>query len=164
MMTRDNKKKRWLRMLAFAMLLTASVILRPASSRGSDLGFRVGYFFDAQALSIGMEVLNSLDNHSQWYFNPNVEMAMGDERNVAAFNGDFHYDLDSTSNTAVWLGAGPALLITDPDGRGGDTEVDPALNMFVGLGAKTGTYRPFIQMKGIISDNSDAALAVGIRF
>jgi hypothetical protein len=162
-MTRDTRK-RGLRTPALLVLLIASTTLSPATSRGSDLGMRVGYFFDAQALSIGMEVLNSIDSRSQWFFNPNVEMAMGDERNVAAFNGDFHYDLETNTDTAVWLGAGPAMLITDPDGRGDDTEIDPALNLLFGAGAKTGSYRPFIQLKGILSDQSDAALSVGLRF
>lgn len=52
LMSRDIKK-RWLRMLAFAALVTASVILRPAHSRGSEL-------------------------------------TLGEERNVAACNGDLY--------------------------------------------------------------------------
>lgn len=112
--------KRLLRIVGFGLLLTAAVILRPNGSRASDVGFRVGYMFDAEALSVGMEYLNSLDNSNEWFFNPNVELGMGDERNVAAFNGDFHYDFDTQS--------------------------------------------PFAQVKGILSDNSDLALAVGIRF
>lgn len=82
---------------------------------------------------------------------------------MAALNADFHYDFNTSTNTAAWVGAGPALLIIDRDFRS-DNEVDPALNLLIGVGAKTGTYRPFIQGKGILSDNSEAALAVGIRF
>jgi hypothetical protein len=41
LMTRDINK-RWLRVLGFAALLAASVVLRPGSSRGSDLGVLVG--------------------------------------------------------------------------------------------------------------------------
>lgn len=159
-----DTKKRWLRIIGFGLLISAAVMLRPHGSRASDVGFRVGYMFDAEALSVGMEMLNSLDSHNAWFFNPNVEIGMGDERNVAAFNGDFHYDFDTQSNTAVWAGAGPALLITDPDRNNQDTEVDPGLNLLLGVGAKSGTYRPFAQVKGIVSDHSDVALAVGIRF
>jgi hypothetical protein len=65
---------------------------------------------------------------------------------------------------AVWAGAGPGLLIIDRDRFVDDTEVDPALNLLMGFGAKTGTYRPYVQGKGILSDNSEAALAVGVRF
>ena len=162
-MTR-SKQTRWLRMLALATLAAAAAFLRPAASRASDVGLRMGYYFDAQALSLGMEYLTSFDDRNAWFFNPNVELAVGDERNVAAFNGDFHYDFETNSDTAVWVGAGPALLITDYERRGADTDLDPALNLLFGLGAKTGTYRPFAQLKGIVSDNSDVALSVGIRF
>ena len=159
-----DTKKRLLRIVGFGLLLTAAVILRPNGSRASDVGFRVGYMFNAEALSVGMEYLNSLDNSNKWYFNPNVELGMGDERNVASFNGDFHYDFDTQSDAALWVGAGPAMLITDPDGSGQDNDIDPALNLLMGVGAKTGTYRPYAQVKGVLSDNSDLALAVGIRF
>lgn len=161
---RETRKRcvRIMRIIGFGLLATAAVALRPTGSR-ADVGARVGYMFDAEALSIGMEMLNSLDSNHEWYFNPNVEMAMGDERNVAAFNGDFHYDFDTQSDTAVWVGGGPAMLITDPE-RDADTDVDPALNLLMGLGAKSGQYRPYAQVKGILSDNSDVALAVGIRF
>ena len=152
-MTRTTNS-RWLRILAFGMLSAAAAMLRPASTRASDVGFRVGYYFDAEAISMGIEMLTSLDNESRWFFNPNLEVAMGEERNVAALSGDFHYDLDTQSDAAVWLGAGPALLITDPDRPDSDNDVDPALNMLLGVGAKTGTYRPYAQIKGILSDNS----------
>lgn len=156
--------KRWLRILALAGLATAAAFLRPAQTRASDVGVRMGYFFDSEAISVGMELLTSLDQQNAWFFNPNFEIAMGDVRNVAALNGDFHYDFDTSSDAAVWVGAGPALLISDPDRPDSDSDVDPALNMLLGVGSKSGTYRPFAQLKGILSDNSEAALAVGIRF
>lgn len=155
---------RWMRILALAGLATAATLPRPAQTRASDLGFRVGYFFDSEALSVGMEMLTPLDNQRAWFFNPNFEIAMGDRRNVAALNGDFHYDFETGSSAAVWVGAGPAILITDPDRPDGDSDVDPALNMLFGVGARSGNYRPFAQVKGILSDHSEAAIAVGIRF
>jgi hypothetical protein len=157
-------KQRWLRILTFGMLIAAAVILRPAATRASDVGFRVGYLVDAEAFSMGMEMLTSLDRENAWFFNPNFEVAVGEERNVASLNGDFHYDFDTQSDAAVWLGAGPALLITDPDRPDSDNDVDPALNLLLGVGARTGSYRPFAQIKGVLSDNSDAAISVGIRF
>ena len=163
-MTRATQKKRWMKILALATLAAAAAFLRPASSKADDVGFRMGYYFDAEAFSLGMGLLHSLDSAGEWYFNPNAEVAMGDERNMGMLNADFHYDFDTQSDTAVWVGAGPALLINDPERDGADTDVDPALNMFVGVGAKTGNYRPFAQLKGIMSDNSDVGLSVGIRF
>jgi hypothetical protein len=162
-------KVRNIRMRRFALLVCAgavavTVLVPSASSRASDVGFRMGYYFDADAFSLGMELLTPIGDHpGEWYFNPNVELAMGEHTDLAALSADFHYDLDTSSNTAVWVGAGPGLLIADHD-RTDDTEVDPALNLILGLGAKSGTYRPFVQGKGILSDHSEAALAVGIRF
>jgi hypothetical protein len=146
------------------MLFAAAAILRPATTRASDAGFRMGYLFDAEAFSMGMEMLTSLDGRNAWFFNPNFEVAVGENRNVAALNGDSHYDLETNSDAAVWLGAGPALLITDHDRPDSDNDVDPALNLLFGIGAKTGSYRPFAQVKGILSDHSDVGLSVGIRF
>jgi len=162
-MTRPGNRQ-WQRIVACAGIALAVMALASAPARSSDVGLRVGYFFDSEALSIGMGMLTPLDNEGEWFFNPNLELGFGDRRNLAALNGDFHYDFDTSSDAAVWVGAGPALLITDPQYAHGDNDVDPALNMFLGVGAKTGTYRPFAQLKGVLSDNSEAALAVGIRF
>lgn len=157
---REHKK---LSLLALAALAVAIMLVPSASVRASDVGVRVGYYFDANAFSLGMEMLTPINDVSgEWYFNPNVELAMGDT-DIAAFNADFHYDINTNSNTAVWVGAGPALLVIDR-GFHDDNEIDPALNLILGFGAKNGTYRPFVQGKGILSDNSQAALAVGIRF
>jgi hypothetical protein len=147
--------------------LAATCALAWPGKASADVGFRVGYLFDSEAVSVGMEMLTPLNGvDGEWYFNPNVELAAGDRRDLLLLNADFHYDFATQSNTAVWVGAGPALLLVDRDVRfdDDDTDVDPALNMLVGLGAKTGSYRPFVQMKGILSDNSEAALSVGVRF
>jgi hypothetical protein len=157
-------RKRLLALVATATVAGA-VAMTPATTQASDVGIRMGYYFNAEAFSLGMEMLTPVgDQAGEWYFNPNVELAMGDVRDIAAFNADFHYDLDTNSGTAVWVGAGPALLVTDDQRFESDTEIDPALNMILGFVAKNGAYRPFVQGKGILSDHSEAALAVGIRF
>jgi len=161
-----DKYQAHVRALTVVGIAAACLALQPASSNATDVGLRVGYYFDADALSVGMEMLTPLDDEmqGQWFFNPNVELAMGDVYDVAAFNLDFHYDFPTMGNAALWMGAGPGLLIIDRDRFRDDTDVDPALNLLAGLGAKHGRYRPFIQGKGIISDNNEAELAVGIRF
>jgi hypothetical protein len=139
--------------VACAIMAGTLMVMPAANARAADVGVRMGYYFDADAFSIGTELLTPLgDNTRQWYFNPNAEVAMA----------DFHYDFDTGASTAVWAGAGPALLIRDHVSE--NTDVDPALNLILGFGAKNGAYRPFIQGKGILSNDSEAALAVGIRF
>ena len=162
---RDNRHST-IRALIIGSIAAVALAGQPAPSTASDVGVRLGYYFDAEAISVGMEMLTPLNDESQgqWFFNPNLEVAMGDVYDVAAFNLDFHYDFPTNSNAAVWVGAGPALLIIDRDRFRDDTDVDPGLNLLMGLGAKNGTYRPFVQGKGIISDNNEAELSVGIRF
>jgi len=148
-----------------ATIAALGITLLANQARASDLGLRLGYYFDADAVSVGMEMLTPINGmEGEWYFNPNLDIAMGDNRDLAALNFDFHYDFQTESNVAVWAGAGPALLIIDQDRFSNDTDVDPALDLLMGFGAKTGTYRPFVQGKGILSDNSEAAITVGVRF
>lgn len=158
-----------LRILTVAILATSVLAIPAAPAGASDVGLRMGYYFDADAVSFGMEMLSplSLTNESweeSWYFNPNLEVAMGDTRDIAAFNFDFHYDFQTQSNVAVWAGAGPAIYVIDRPRFSNDTDVDPGINLLLGFGAKTGTVRPYVQGKGVLMDNPEAALSVGVRF
>jgi hypothetical protein len=47
---------------------------------------------------------------------------------------------------------------------GDDNEVDIGLNLLAGFGAQSGSVRPFLQGKAILMDDSEASIAVGIRF
>ena len=153
------------RILVGAVAATLSLSIPKASAGAYDAGFRVGYFFDADAVSVGMEMLTPLSvNPSGWYLNPNLEVAMGDARDIAAFNFDFHYDFETASNLAVWAGAGPTIYLIDRDQFADDFEADPGINLLLGFGAKTGSVRPFVQGKGVVMDNAEAAISVGVRF
>jgi len=153
----------WPAILSFVAI--TAVLLISGEATASDVGIRAGYYFNANAASFGMEMLTPMNGmEGQWYFNPNFDLALGDD-NLAAFNFDFHYDFPTESKAAVWAGAGPALLIVDHNSRFSDnTDVNAGLDLVVGIGAKTGTYRPYVQGKGVLSSNSEAALSVGIRF
>lgn len=153
------------RILTVAVAATLIMMVPIAGARASDVGLRVGYYFDANAVSFGMEMLSPVSfSPDNWYFNPNLEVAMGDTRDITAFNFDFHYDFETTSNLAVWAGAGPAIYLIDRDRFGDDLEADPGINLLLGFGSKTGTVRPYVQGKGVVMDNPEAALSVGVRF
>ena len=77
-------------------------------------------------------------------------------------NGDLHYDLPVESDMSYWIGAGPALMISDPDVGGSHS--DFGVNILGGAGVARGAIRPFGQFKAIVSDNTEAALMGGIRF
>jgi len=145
--------------IAAILALSAS----PAAARAADVGVRMGYYFDADAVSLGTELLAPLDGDARWYFNPNVAVAMGDFRNTASLNADFHYDLQPFSSLAIWAGAGPALYMVDRPFDRGD-EVNLAANAIFGLGAASGNVRPFAQFKGVLMSDPEAVLEFGLRF
>jgi hypothetical protein len=125
-------------------------------------GVRGGGYFDSDSFFIGGEILTPVA--TDWYFNPNVEFAFSDRADLITFNFDFHYDFETSRNLYVWVGAGPAVIYRDPEGRiEGDT--DFGANIFMGLGFRTGTRLiPYIQPKVIVADNSEFSLAFGVRF
>src|SRR5262245_38631017 len=136
------------RNIAIAALLCGAAWLgaRPAAA-DVDVDLRAGVYMDAEAFGVGAGLLSPLG--SNWFFNPNLEVAFGDDANLVSLNGDLHYDFTSTGSTSMWIGAGPALLMTDPDGGSSDTNL--GLNLLTGIGGTRGSMRPFAQFKGVVS-------------
>jgi len=144
-----------------ALVFAAACLLPLAGvASATDLGIQMGYYFDSNAIGIGFGALTSISDTQQWFFNPNAEMIAGD-RDMAAFNLDFHYDFAQSDELTFWAGAGPALYVID---QPFDDDMDPALNLLAGFGSMTGNVRPFVQGKAVIMDNSEASIAVGLRF
>jgi hypothetical protein len=144
-----------------ALLLGLCAWAAPAAAQ-MDAEVRLGFYTDPDAVSFGGGVLTPLSTAAPWMFNPNVEVAIGDFANVISVNPDFHYDFPTGSGLAFWMGAGPAVMFIDRD-RGG-TDTDFGVNLITGLGAKHGGTRPFVQMKGVIADDSRLAISGGLRF
>jgi len=134
-----------------------------APQAATNVGVRVGYYFDADAISLGTEMLSPLNDQARWYFNPNVQLAMSDFRDEVSLNADFHYDFQPYSDLAVWAGAGPALYFIDR-GAGRDDDARPAANAIFGLGSNNGNVRPFAQFKGVLMSDPEAVLEFGLRF
>jgi len=147
--------------IAVACLAWGSID-RALAETAADL--RGGYNTDAEDAFVGAGFLSSIGG--PWDFNPSIEVSLDDGLDYVTINGDFHYDMNAGGATAVWLGLGPAIVIRDGDRRvaaGGD-ETDVGMNVFAGLGAKRGEMRPYGQVKGLLSDNSEVSLAFGVRF
>jgi hypothetical protein len=149
-------------------LAVAGLFLIPAMAGAEvDFGVRGGFYNDADAGFIGADLL--WDVTRQWYFNPNVEYVFVDNGDLATLNVDFHYDFPSRSPFYVWAGGGPAVLFRGTDAPcrrcEDDSETDLGLNLLGGVGFGKGqALRPYIQGKLILSDETEAVLAVGIRF
>ncbi|HEX9945480.1 MAG TPA: hypothetical protein VGG03_25995, partial [Thermoanaerobaculia bacterium] len=88
-------------------------------------------------------------------------------------NLDAHYDLRTPASYALWVGGGPAVIFSNFDpppgcrGRGceSDDETELGLNLLAGVGFwKRQAIRPYVQGKVVLSDNTEAAIAFGLRF
>lgn len=145
-----------------AAIAAASVGIAPDRAHAGDPSVHMGYYFDNEALSVGFGLLTSMsDTQPRWFFNPNAEMIVGDGRDMAAFNADFHYDFAADSDLTFWAGAGPGLYLVE---RPSDDDLEVGLNLLGGFGKMTGNVRPFVQAKAIVMDDAEATIAVGLRF
>jgi hypothetical protein len=144
----------------------AYLFLVPTGARAEvDFGVRAGLYSDADAGFIGGELLWGVTR--QWYFNPNLEYVFVDDGDLYTVNLDAHYDFNTGNPFYVWAGGGPAFIFqgADDDCRRCEDETDIGLNLLGGVGFGKGqALRPYIQGKVTISDETEAAIAVGIRF
>lgn len=153
------------------MLAVTGLFLVPAlaeAQRDIDLGVRGGLYSDAEAGFVGFELLVPITR--SWYFNPNYEYVFVDDGDLSTLNLDTHYDLPIRSPFYVWLGGGLAVIFAEDEFRRGrriETEDDTEIgaNLLAGLGFGKGqAIRPYVQGKFIIADETEAVIAVGLRF
>jgi hypothetical protein len=162
----DNQEDFMFRALnrGFACSLAIAIsMLAAPSAQAVDGDLRAALYTDENAVGVGAGILAGMGNSQSWFFNPNVEAAFGDDEDVISLNGDVHYDFADTKDVTFWMGGGPAVVVSQPDGDG-DSDTDAGLNLLTGLGDKDGSLRPYAQVRGLISDESEVVLAGGIRF
>src|SRR6185369_11850916 len=68
--------------LGFALAALGSILVPMAARAGVDADVRAGVYTDADAVSVGGGVLTQVGNSNHWYFNPNVELAMGNRKDI----------------------------------------------------------------------------------
>jgi hypothetical protein len=155
------------KMIGLALALAAALVLgAPAPAEAQvDFGVRGGFYSDASAGFIGGELLFGLTR--EWFLNPNFEYVFVDDGDLSTLNLDFHYDLPTGRDPYyVWLGGGPALVLRSDDrDRDDGDDNDLGFNLLAGVGfGKREAIRPYVQGKVLISNNTEAAIAVGLRF
>jgi hypothetical protein len=158
-----NHSARWLApgLVVFAFTVLAEAATVSTSYAGTDVDLRAALYPDADAFAIGGGLLMNV-GHKSWFFNPNLEAAMGDQRDLLLLSGDFHYDFATASSLSIWAGGGPALMWNNPSE--GSTTTDFGLNALVGIGGRNAGVRPFGQIRGTFADHSQLALEGGVRF
>lgn len=151
--------------LAATALVALAVLAAPAPAEAQvDLDVRAGIYTDVEEAFIGAGILTGVTGN--WYFNPNVEFVFVDPGSLWTLNGDFHYDFARRGNWTFWAGGGPAVIFRDFENRRGrdDSETDFGANLLAGFGMTRGAVRPYGQFKVILSDDTEAVLALGLRF
>lgn len=147
-------------------LTIALTLLTAAPAEAVDFGVRAGVYTDESDGFVGGELLFQLS--PRWYFNPNVEWVFVEDGDLFTVNADAHYDFDVDFDGYVWAGGGAALIVADEDRPrrrdDDDAETDVGLNLLAGVGWRAGGITPYVQGKVIVSDDSEAVLAVGLRF
>jgi hypothetical protein len=151
------------RLLVASIGIVSCLATVPNAFAGVDGDLRAALYTDENAVGVGAGLLTGVADSHSWFFNPNVEAAFGDDANVVSLNGDIHYDFAETRDVTFWMGGGPALVMTHPDGPE-DSDTDAGLNLLTGVGDKDGTLRPYAQLRGLIADESEVVLAGGVRF
>jgi hypothetical protein len=154
--------------LALAVLLVvgAGGLGTAPAAADTDFGVRGGLYSDAEAGFLGVELLTDLTG--RWFLNPNAEYVFVDDGDLATINLDAHYDLPLQAAADVWVGGGLAVVFSDDDrpGRGDDdSETDIGVNLLAGVGfLRREAVRPYVQAKVLLSDETEAVIAVGVRF
>lgn len=103
---------------------------------------------------VGGEMIIRLSNG--FFFNPNVELS-GD---LLTLNADANYTVDANRFSAFWFGIGAALVHPQ------EQDLDVGVNLFAGLGKRTGSDVVYAQFKTTVSSSEDSygSVSLGYRF
>jgi len=138
-----NCKRRCLkRLLILTLMIWAGFDGTKALAQGGA-GLRAGASLDPDQFYLGGHVEMGPLIERLW-FRPNLEVGIGSNRTLVAFNGEFAYWIPLDRNEwSVYVGAGPALnLIRLDEDQFGDrgTEAEGGFNILLGLGHNDGLF------------------------
>ena len=144
--------------VALALLAAAA----PAAAADPSFGLHAGVWTDDGDPVVGVEIVLPLDA-PRWAIVPSVEYVPGDGVDRWIVNADGTYELDLDTKAEIWVGGGLAILFTDHERHGSDTNLGANLLAGAGIETSSGLY-PYVQGKVVISEDSALALVLGLRF
>lgn len=152
---------RVLRLIAVVTVLAGFASQAHAQQR---VGVRAGVSAQPDQFYLGLHVETS-PIVDRLRFRPNIEIGLGDDVTLAAFNVEFTYPIPlQNSLWSLYVGGGPALNITDvhTDSQGsGETKVGGGFNILVGL---VHGRRFFTELKVGALDSAELKFGVGMTF
>ena len=147
---------------AVGLVVVALLLAWAPRAHAVEGDLRIGVYTDASEMFAGGGLVFRLDG-SRWRFNPNLEYVFVDRGDLITINADFLYDFSTSESAEFWLGAG-AALVTRENHRGND-ESEFGVNLFGGVGfLRDKAFRPYLQAKLLLSDESEGVVAFGVRF
>ena len=149
------------RVVPCSLALAAALVLGTSAVAETTFGVRTGVYADESAGFVGGEVVAPIAQ--SWSFNPNLEVALANDRDIVAVSGDFHYDFFQDRPYWVWAGGGPAVIHREIENDSDHTVV--GMNVLGGIAWRTASkVAPYVQGKFTISNDNEAVLAFGVRF
>jgi hypothetical protein len=137
--------------LSFALLLAV-----PAAAQVTT-GVRAGASVDPDQFYFGghVETRNLVENVT---FRPNVEVGIGDDLTLIAFNFELAYKFRAGRPWRPYVAAGPALNVVDTDS---DTSANGGINFAIGAEHRGGLFG---EVKFGMIDSPDFKFGIGFRF
>jgi len=142
---------------ALGTLVVVLFVCSAVTAQAQTVGVRVGASARPDQFYFGAHV-ETPPVADRLRFRPNVEIGVGSDRTVIAFNFDFAYHFDSPNAWHVYAGGGPALNVIDR-ARRNDTE--GGFNILVGLAHRDGF---FVEIKGGMIESPNFKFGVGYGF
>jgi hypothetical protein len=130
----------------------------PAEAQ-QGLGVRAGVGADPDQFYVGGHYVTA-PLVDRLRFQPNVEVGIGDDLTLVAFNVEFGYWTRLNRDWQIYAGGGPALNLYDSD-RFDETEAEPGFNLLVGFQQRKGL---FFEFKVGLIDSPEIKLGVGYTF
>jgi hypothetical protein len=137
------------------VLFACTAFAVPAAAQ--ELGVRAGVSVNPDQFYFGghAETAPLVEN---LHFRPNLEVGIGNDVTLVAFNIEFAYHFPSPRSWHVYAGAGPALNFIRAQG---ETNTEGGFNLLVGVQHARGL---FAELKVGTLDSPDVKIGVGYAF
>ncbi len=142
--------------LTLALAATPAV---QAQTHRAHIGPRIGYNFDADAVTIGGQLSLPVASHLEFY--PSVDAHLVDRGSLLGINLDLKYRFPARTAQWLYMGGGLGILRRSIEDN---SHSDAGLNLFLGAESLRGRVHPFFEGRVLIADGSTAQLVGGLNF
>lgn len=142
-----------------ALMLGAIGSVTHAQSGQTYVGPRISYNFDFEEVAIGGQLGLPLTSALDFY--PSLDIFLVDEGSLLGLNADLKFRPGTDRPSPLYVGGGLNLSRRSFNDR---SNTEPGLNLFGGLEGRSGSVRPFVELRAILADRSTVQLSGGINF